>query len=188
MTKLFSKVAIAAASLAISAAIIEANPVQAASISYDLEILPDSGPLANQKTTGFFSYDDANLMGVGEEFLPVTEIEINLGDNTYNQSTDFEAAFLDGDFLGLSGADANNTMSLVPGFFSIDSAYLAYDFKQGSGAADMVFSDPTPINNPGNPGNPNPPKNPTDIPEPSTLLGLGILSLGLLFTKKKAQV
>jgi len=172
MANIFPKIAVAAG-LALSIALIDTNPAQAATITYDVEVSADSEDLAK----GFFSYDDSTLTGVGSEFLPVLEMQIDLPDLTYtHQSADIdpEVAFFDGEFLGVSFAD--DTISFVPGFYSLEEASLAYDSETlgvGIVAANYtVRSD-------------SPPQPPTDVPEPSTLLGLSILGLGLLLTKKK---
>ena len=57
-------------------------------------------------------------------------MKIDLPDLTYtHQSADIdpEVAFFDGEFLGASFAD--DTISFVPGFFSLDEASFAYDWE-----------------------------------------------------------
>ena len=174
MANIFGKIAVTtAAGLALSLALIDTNPALAAKITYDVEVSVESGDLAK----GYFSYDDSTLTGIGEEFLPVLEMKIDLPDLTYtHQSADLdpEVVFFDGEFLGASFAD--DTISFVPGFSSLDEASFAYNSEElGVGMVPVNYSVRAD----------SPPSEPTPVPEPSTFLGLSILGLGLLLARKK---
>lgn len=175
MTNTFQKLALTTAGLALSFAVIDTNPAQATSITYDFEVFVDSGPLVNETYSGFFSYDDSELMGAGEEFLDVSTIAFNFLDTDFSETDDSsffgsEAAFFDGDFLGLSFSvdfPVNNSFSFIPGFFSLDEAFFAYDTEQGAGAGDVTYS-----------------KRPsTSVPEPGSTLGLTLLGIGWLLKR-----
>ena len=177
MNKTFSQLTIATASLAFGLALINTNPTQAATITYDLQVSIDSGPLLNETYFGSFSFDDLTLTGVGDEFLPVTELEFNFLDIDYTVTDDSEVAFSEGEFLGLSfSTDAS--FSFVPGFFTADEAFFTYDVADvGAGAGDVTYSlRPSP--------------SPKSTPEPTSimgLLGLGTLAASSWHKSKQTQ-
>ena len=174
--KNYQNFVIATASLAFGLALINTNPTQAATITYDLQVSIDSGPLLNETYFGSFSFDDLTLTGVGDEFLPVTNLEFNFLGTDYTEADDAfgaEVEFFDGDFLGLSfSTDA--TFSFVPGFFALDEAFFTYDLVQGVGTGDIAYSL-------------RPSQPPQSTPEPNSimsLLGLGTLVASSLLKRK----
>ncbi len=140
MTNIFQKLSFVATTTVLSLSVINANPVNAASISYDFEVSPDFGPLVGETYSGFFEFDDSALTGIGEEFLSVSDLSFNFPgfDSGTDGLSDPEAVFLDGDLLGLSfSAD---DFSFIPGFFDLSESYLGYDIESGAGAADITYT------------------------------------------------
>lgn len=66
--KLYQKLVVATA-VSTFFAVMEASPLQAATITYDFKADVTSGSLLGQTFTGFLSYDDSALTGVGSEFF-----------------------------------------------------------------------------------------------------------------------
>lgn len=153
--KNYQNFVIATASLAFGLVLINANPAQAAKITYDFSVSIDSGTLLNETYSGSFSFDDITLTGVGDEFLPVSDLKFNFLDTDYIATDDSEVVFLDGNFLGLSfSTDAY--FSFVPGFFSLNESFFAYDLgSQEVGIGDINYT--VRSSNP--------------VPEPATIIG-----------------
>lgn len=150
-------------------------PSQAATITYDFTVTPDSGPLAGNNYSGFFSYDDSTLTGIGDEFLPqseITTINFNFEGNTYTLADALSAGvqFLDGTFLGLSYS-TDIKFAFEPGLFTLSEAFFSYDIEEGAGFGDIQYTLRS--------GN-------GVTPEPSSLMALGGLALtGLIKIIKK---
>ncbi len=125
-------------STVLSLTVINLNSVDAASIFYDFEVNNLDGSLAGQTFPGAFSFEDSSLIGIGEEFLPVSDFSFTFEGIDYTEADLPEVAFFDGDFLGLSFAP-NSSFSLVPGFFDVSEAFLAYDLDSGSGTGDINY-------------------------------------------------
>lgn len=124
------------------AALLSAGAAQA-DAPFDLAGLTDSGPLPNQPFVGGFAYDaSAVAPGFSGDIL-LTGFVLTFAGQTYTlASADAAptAAFADGVFLGLSYADADSAdaalrpnLAFVPGFFSFDEAYFAYESAGGAG-------------------------------------------------------
>lgn len=134
----------------------------------------DSGHFAGQSYAGTFSFDDAGLLGSGEEWLPVGTLSLNFAGTAYtlaNADAPAEVSFFDGAFLGLSASFSNGDpqFSLIPGWSDISDAFVAYDTVQGfSGAGSLVYA---------------------PVPEPEAwamlLVGLGLV--GLRIRKKSTS-
>ncbi len=167
MTNLFQKFAFVTASTVVGMAVINSNPVHAASISYDVEVIIDSGSLTGETYTGFFTFDDSRLTGIGEEFLSVSQISFDFNGVNYTETDDFfgpEVLFFDGDFLGLSfSTDAE--FSFIPGFFDLEESFFSYNISgEVDGAGDINYN---------------------LVPEPLTILGtMTALSFGGFFKRK----
>ncbi|NEQ47640.1 MAG: hypothetical protein F6K00_30495 [Leptolyngbya sp. SIOISBB] len=119
-----------------------AAPTNAASVIYDFEVNNLDGSLAGETFSGFFEFDDSGLLGSGNEFLAVSDLSFSFFNGDIFTETDGtpEAAFLDGDFLGLSfSTDAE--FSLIPGFFDLSEAFFSYDTPvEGVGTGDIVYT------------------------------------------------
>ena len=178
--KINSLSVLAFATLAVSSTLIDANPVHAATITYDVTVNNLDGSLSGDEFIGDFSFDDAALTGSGSEFLSVSDLSFDFLDITYTESDDnsslgAEAEFFDGEFFGLSYS-TDVQFSFVPGFFSLSDSFFAYDLGAGNnGTGDVIYTlrdDP----------------NPGVIPEPATIFGLlttVILGSGLKISKNK---
>lgn len=124
---------------------------QAAPVNYNVSGAVDFGPLLGETYTGKFSFDDAPLTGSGNEFLSVDYLDFNFLGNAFNQTNGVvlpEAAFLDGDFLGLSFSGlsfnvnaSNPNFAFIPGFFNISEAFFSYDNRAGgAGFGSLVYT------------------------------------------------
>lgn len=169
MTHVCQTIAVASACLVLITAT-DARPGQAATLTYDFDVLVDSGPLANQTYSGSFKFDDSNLTGSGQEFPDVSTVMFSFLGEDYTKEDDPagpEVAFLDGNFLGLSfSTDA--AFSVVPGFSDLEEAVFTYDIQgQGVGLGDVSY---------------------TVVPEPSSALGtlaLSVLGAGWMLKRKQ---
>lgn len=68
---IFQKLAVAAAGTVLSLNLMEANPAQAAIITYDFTVDVTSGLLFGNQYRGYFSYDDS---AAGPYFLPIFDV------------------------------------------------------------------------------------------------------------------
>ena len=116
---------------------IGAGSAQAATVNYTFHGAVDYGALLGQTYSGNFNFDDAALLGSGEEFLPVNTLNFSFLGSTFNQTSGSaapEAAFLDGVFRGLSFNVSTFTpaFAVIPGFVTAADSYFAYDNGAGS--------------------------------------------------------
>ena len=156
---------LALATIATNLTTIAVNQVNAATITYDIEVNNLDGSLSGDSFTGSFSFDDDSLLGSGDEFISVDNLSFDFLGTTYTENDDnsvlgAEATFFDGEFLGLSYS-TDVEFSFVPGFFSLSDSFFAYDL----GSVDNGTGDITYTLRPSNP-DPNP------VPEPATIIGL----------------
>ena len=147
MTHTINKIVVATTSLVLGLTAINANPSQAATITYDFAGTIDSGSLLGQSYSGFLSFDDSTLAGTGRELLAVSEIELNFLSTTFSETDDFasepQVEFLDNNFLGLSlfVEQFEPQFSFSPGFFAIEEAVFAYEPTSGeSGFGDVNYT------------------------------------------------
>lgn len=118
---IFTKLTVATAGAALSFVAIEADPVQAATITYDFDVNVTSGPLDNNIYEGSFSYDDSTLTGTGLETVGVAE----------ELSVSFE-------FLGVTYTEANDNNFLFN--------FPIVEFKDGSLVGLQYIVNDTPNN------------------------------------------
>jgi len=176
MANILQKLAFATASVALSIAALDINPAQAATMTYDFKVVPDSGPLLGNEYTGSFSYDDEDPSIVADIAngipisIPVFEFEFvdfdgnSVSYNPGNVLSPVEAFFDENDeFMGLSLS--GNDFSFHPGF-ALDEAYVSYDIDSGAGAADIIYK---------------------KVPEPSSVLGLIFMGSSMLLVGKKVR-
>jgi hypothetical protein len=140
---------------------------QAAVQNYKLSGTLESGSFIGQTYSGSFSFDDAALASVGEEWLAVSSLSMNIFGTSYtlaDAAAPAEVAYLDGNFLGLafSNATGDPSFSLIAGSSAQSEAFVAYDTTQGlSGTGSLSYAVAA-------------------IPEPETyamlLAGLGLLA------------
>jgi hypothetical protein len=149
----FQKLTIASASIALSFAVVKVSPAQAAVITYDFTTDLVSGflsasalefglPFDQQPISGFFSYDDSALVGVGLEVLGEAEGltaylrrpflvggGLGLVQGIGVPRLPLAASFRDGELLGL-GAVFITAGSSFPGRFPINFEGIEIDGQQ----------------------------------------------------------
>lgn len=136
--------------LALTAALLAAIPAsQAAVQTFAVTGQIDSGYYMGQLYSGSFSFDDAPLSNSGQEWLAIDSLSLNFLGTTWtlsNEEATTEAAYLDGNFLGLSYSASNPVVafSFVPGFDQLNQAYLAYDTTLGTSGAGSAIMTPVP--------------------------------------------
>ncbi len=153
MTNIFQKLSFVATSAVIGLTVINANPVNAASIIYDFEVSIDSGVLDGETYSGFFEFDDSALTGIGEEFLSVSELSFDFLDVNYTEidgSFDPEVLFVDGEFFGLDfSTDA--VFSFIPDLFEPEESFFEYYILgevAGAGDIEYTLRPDTPVSTP----------------------------------------
>jgi hypothetical protein len=148
----FTKVAAATASVVMSVAVLDAKPAQAALLTYDFTVNLDRGPLSGQSFWGEFSYDDADITGVGLETVSQPSISFEFLGETFDETRDanFESGFPivfveDGILLGLDYnvllPDPVLVSSLPVNFFTIFDSAFTYGFDDGSDDGEFFFED-----------------------------------------------
>lgn len=179
--KLRQKLAFATAGVVLSFAV-EANsmkPALAATITYDFTVDVTSGSLAGTQSSGFFSYDDSTLEGIGLETLGVNEgldISFEFSGKTYNETDDIYfpnfpmVQFQDSSLLGLSFLADDSEFAFRIGTSNPDPDVFGGDeFRYGArpdvdGEGVVSYSS-------------------RPVPEPSAVTGLAVV-VGLLLRKK----
>ncbi|BCL34748.1 PEP-CTERM sorting domain-containing protein [Nostoc sp. MS1] len=155
MNKIQQLITVATASLSFNFATAWFNSSQAATINYNFQVAIDSGSLSGNNYTGSFSYDDASLTGIGDEFIDVTNVAFNFQGSDYTVANNPQVAFSNGQFLGLSYSP-EPFFSFIPGNFDLSEAYFSYSFGfLNSGFGDVTYT----LQN-------------TSVPEPTTVIGL----------------
>ena len=181
---IFTKLAVATTSAALSFVAIEANPVQAATITYDFDVNITSGPLGDNIYEGFFSYDDSTLTGIGREKVGVAEelsIVFEFLGETYTEVDDnnFDFNFPFGEFQYDSLVGLQYIINDTPNN-SILSIFG--DNPNGLGGGDRFqYVDVNSFEV--NEGRVTYSLRP--VPEPGMAVGLGAVGLGWLLRKKK---
>jgi len=139
---------------------------QAATQTWNFNGTLDSGAFSGQNFGGSFSFDDAALTGVADEWLTVGNLSLNFLGNAYTQANASigstpEVSFYDGVFLGLSysAGVTGDGFTFAPGYSTLGEAFVAYDTPAGfSGSGNVIYA---------------------PVPEPETyamlLAGLGLL-------------
>jgi len=179
-------------------AVIDTQTAKAATITYDFTVDITSGPLTGTQPTGFFSYDDASLTGVGLETVGLNDglsISFNFLGETYSETDDAGVPdypivqFQDRSLLGL-----NFNVFYAPSFqsFAIADEANVSTGEIGLGAGNVFAYDTDPSVQFEGLGTVTYSARP--IPEPSSVVGLSVLGLGLILKrgtfcrKRKATV
>lgn len=185
------KWAVATAAAALSLVVMEAEKAQAATITYDFTVNVTSGSLTGTQPSGFFSYDDSTLTGVGLETVGVNEglaISFNFLGETYDETDDIEAPdypilqFQDSSLLGL-----NFNVFYAPSFQSFaiaDEVDVAIGAIGTNGGSIFAYDTDPSV---GFEGLGTVTYSARPIPEPGSVAGLGILGLGFLLKKRVAS-
>ncbi|MBT3069124.1 PEP-CTERM sorting domain-containing protein [Rhodoferax sp. U11-2br] len=143
MNALIRKVAL------VSAFLITLPAAQAAIQNYSFSGLIDSGAYIGQTFSGSFSFDDATLTNLSDEWIPVNQMTMSFLGNNYTlaeASGTVEVNYNYGTFLGLSYSAGTTTegFTLITGYSNISEAYLAYDTQLGDSGAGSVIYAPVP--------------------------------------------
>ncbi|MGK7927241.1 MAG: PEP-CTERM sorting domain-containing protein [Spirulina sp.] len=167
------------------------NPVRGATIAYDFTVEVFFGPLSGNTFAGWFSFDDTNLTGVGSEVLDIPndnlKIEFSFLEKTFDQDDEsFEiyidrtlpvpsVSFLDGVLEGLSyrvdevrGTHLTPIPDPVQDFTILESGFGYRTWKD-----DKIFLYGKVTYEQKN------------VPEPGTLLAIGVLGGGFLLKTKR---
>ncbi|MEA5511547.1 PEP-CTERM sorting domain-containing protein [Crocosphaera sp. UHCC 0190] len=162
MTYSVAKFYLTAVAIAATSSLIPTSFVQAATVSYIFTGTLDSGSLNGETYSGSLSFDDLSL--------DVIDFNFSFLGSTFtiaDADTTPRVLFDNGQFLGLDYvvSNFNPSFSFIPGFFSIDEAYFAYDSgNSGAGFGSINYY---------------------AVPEPLTILGsLTALGFGAFFKRK----
>ena len=133
-----------AASLGLFFAVL--SSAEAAVQTYNFSGMLDSGYYVGEHFSGSFSFSDVALVDIGEEWLVVDSLSMNILGNTYtlaNADAPVEVGYINGSFLGLSYSVSSGEpqFSFIPGLSDVSEAYVAYDTPSGlSGAGDVMYA------------------------------------------------
>lgn len=177
---LFQKFGIAVSATALSLAAIDANPAQAATITYDFEVNLTSGRDAGSMGEGFFSYDDSILTGIGLETVGVNDVlsvQLELLGITYTKADTNNfggfggpvVRFEDGNLLGLFWRFQGSVTApqVINNNYYVEEACCTRFNNEGEVTYTLRS---------------------TSIPESGTILSLSIFGLGFLLSKKLGQM
>lgn len=177
MSAKFTSLLALSAGFALTLELVSGSTAQAAQFTYDFTATADSGPFTGEMASGFFSFSDDEppiRMDLFSSFYLVSQAEFIYAGESYtlaDADAPVEAATsADGEFLGLNYASTTLPFSLVPGFTEASQGFFAYEAggQGGAGSLDYVLREDQPTES---------------VPEPSALVGLGLLSAGLLLKK-----
>ncbi len=154
-----------------------AAPAQATLLSYDFAGTLTDGSLAGETFSGRFSFDDAGLLGINDEYLGLASLNLNFLGRQYglnDADAPPEAAFWDGELVGIGFTISLDDpwFGLMSGFFDLSEAYFAYQPANGMpGYGDVSYR----------------PTTSTNVSEPATLLlaGLGLLGLAGIRARRR---
>ena len=160
---------------ALAISILAAAPAPAAVVDFEFTVDIGSGTLVGETFAGSFSYEGNDVGGVGDEFVDLLSFEFDYQGIGFGVDDAIaEAVFFDGEFLGLSyivGFPAPVSFSFIPGFFSVDEAFFAYEDPFGDGDGSIAYA---------------------QVSEPSALwllvIGLAALSLGLAARRRRPEL
>lgn len=194
MNNKFKTILAAGAGVALSLVLTEANPAQAAIVSYDFSVDIKQGPLTGNTYTGFFSYDNQSEpvgFGYGSEEFYLTEFEYDFNGVNYTLDKPIVVPgglqvvrrpfFVSGNFNPaieptlVGGTETNGSSGYRDWFFG-ESV-----FAPGQNEFEYRQDGPSPFRGDVNYVL----REPTQVPEPANAVALSLLGLGMLLTKKK---
>ena len=154
---------------ALLVSVLAAAPAAADVIDFEFTVDITSGGLVGDTFAGNFSYDGTEVAGVDEEFVDLLSFEFSFQGISFGLDDAIaEAAFFNGEFLGLSyivDFPAPVSFSFVPGFFGVDEAFFAYESTFGDGEGSIAY---------------------VQVPEPSTLV-LFVVGLAVLLSRVRPR-
>ncbi|WP_018412289.1 hypothetical protein [Methyloversatilis thermotolerans] len=128
-------------------ALMSGAPAQAAVQNWTFSGSFDSGVYAGASYSGSVSFDDAGVLGAGQEWIALDGFSISLLGHSFSLADALglaEAAFFDGSFVGVSYSvndAAEPLFSMIAGYAAIEDAFIAYDSANGfSGAGSLLFA------------------------------------------------
>jgi PEP-CTERM motif len=180
MINAFQKLAIATTCTVLSSVAMGVNSAaDAALTTNNFNVTITQGNLTGNQFSGLFTYESTLLTNRGLESISADQglkVSFNFLDQAFTEADDFFASpfpvaqFNDGDVIGLNYFAGNDNLDFrFGGANGGGGTVFAYsvgpvDRLTDSGSGTVTYS----------------------VPEPATLAGLGVLSLGLLLRKKKA--
>lgn len=130
---------------ALAVFLLATTPAAADVIDFEFTVDITSGALVGETFAGSFSYEGADVAGIGDEFVELLSLEFGFQGFDFGLSDAIaEAVFFDGEFLGLSyavGFPAPVSFSFVAGFFSVDEAFFAYEDPMGDGDGSIAYTE-----------------------------------------------
>jgi hypothetical protein len=171
-----TKISGISAALALSSLVVSPLVVQGATINYNFNVTIDFGLLIGQNFPGSLSYDDATppvfVDPSGFSVLPIQDFAFSFQGDSFTEADDPTATVdlltSNLSFLGLNYSATG--FSLTSGAFTLDLAdsSFAYDLGGGVTGTGVISYNLQPSPN---------------VPESSTVLGLGFLGLGLIIPR-----
>ncbi len=166
-------------------ALAASGTAQAAQFTYDFSAKADSGPFAGEMAKGFFSFNDDEppaRTDSSSNFYSLSQAEVKYAGTTYtlaDADAPIEAAtsLADGTFLGLSYTSTTLPVSVVSGLTNANQGFFTYEAYGESGTGSFSYSlreDQPPESVP---------ESSESVPEPSVLIGLGLMSAAFLMKK-----
>ena len=165
--------------LALGLTTLVTKTVNAAIVTYDFTISPDSGVLLGNTYNGNLSYNDSSLTGANLESTGLTSFFLPFQGNTYTLTTNPTASadFSLNSFIGANFAASNATLTSGAFTLDINSAFFAYDLGGvgNSGTGTIAYTKQS--------------TNTTAVPEGQPITALGtIVTLGLAAALKRKTV
>jgi len=154
--------------LALSTIVLSTSIAHSATVTQNILVDIDSGPLLGNSYTGFVSYDDASVTPSFTGTLPITDFSFTFQSTIYDETSDPGAtvSFDNGSFLGLDFAVVTPPQpTFISGSVSLSEAFFSYVIDPNvagqAGTGVITYTNA--------------------IPEPSSVLGLGLFaSLALI--------
>lgn len=114
--------------LALAALALTAGAAQASVVNYTFAGIFESGPVLGEAFSGSFSYNDQSVTGIDSELVDLGSLVFTALGHAYTANGASQAAFLNGDFVGIdaSYSYAGGGLAFVDGVFDLASAYAAY--------------------------------------------------------------
>jgi len=179
MANVSKKLAVTTAGVVLSFTAMEANPVQAAVITFDFTITetPAYGgaPILNEPLSGFYSYDDSTTPAILQPGFPpkfpLIDFDFNFLGDEFSVSDLVQGAGYGGSTTGLLTVGFKVEDDTVRSqFVFVDNNFFGNPRQGSSITGSVTYSQRT---------------SPTPVPEPATLGGLCALGLSSIFLKKK---
>ncbi|NEP00769.1 MAG: PEP-CTERM sorting domain-containing protein [Symploca sp. SIO2E9] len=179
MPRIWQKIAVATTGAALTIAAIDANPAHALRFKSNFTVDITTGDLAGNSYDGYFTFEDSELTGIGNEEVVADKVSFDFNGITYTEEQDFDypnaplVEFDGGSLLGLNFVPFDEFFALPFDLINDSFQYFAHNSGevvvsfQGEGVGSVTYTEPE------------------TIPEPATILGLSVVAAGLLLRKKQ---